>query len=205
MQQSQQPLDTQYTGGANSVAYAAHLRSARQVAQAAGGAFIQTRTIRNIRICHADDGGPTASLLGLAGDTVHRPAPAVRRLPQAIKRCRRAPTPSATAPTNLPPPCSRTPAIRRLLYRLRLHLRPQPIRRRLRRPEPGGRSSHPRRTPLTTVSIPRCGNRRLGARAHDGDAQYRRGVRQLARGPRRTRAHGESRGRNNANSPLARF
>jgi len=52
---------------------------------------------------------------------VHRPAPAVRRLPQGYQAMPACADTSATAPTNLPPPLLTTPAIRRLLYRLRLH------------------------------------------------------------------------------------
>jgi len=112
MQQSQQPLDTQYTEGANSVAVRrSPFEALAKVAQAAGGAFIQNKNDQKYQdIATQMMGAQQRALQGLAGDTGapagSSGAPPAAGLPSDAGV---PPTPSATAPTNLPPPLLTNP------------------------------------------------------------------------------------------------
>jgi len=141
MQQSQQPLDTQYTGGANSVAVRrSPFEALAKVAQAAGGAFIQNKNDQKYQdIATQMMAAQQRSLLGLAGDT-GAPAGSSGAPPAAglSSDAGVPPTPSATAPTNLPPPLLTKPRLfAASCIGSAFTCAHSPIRRRLRRPEPG--------------------------------------------------------------------
>lgn len=120
LQQSQQPLDTQYTGGPTSVAVRrSPFESLAKIAQAGAGAYIQNKNDQKYQdIASQMMAAQQRSLLSLAGDSSGYPsaptgapdgssgAPPAAGLPTDAGV---PPTPSATAPTNLPPPMLTNP------------------------------------------------------------------------------------------------
>jgi hypothetical protein len=114
MQQSQQPLDTQFTGGQTSVAVRrSPFEGLAKIAQAGAGAYIQNKNDQKYQdIATQMMGAQQRALLGLAGDTgAPNGSSGASPTPGTPSDAGVPPAPSDTAPTqqNLPPPMLTNP------------------------------------------------------------------------------------------------